>query len=489
MDEHNDCRGGVSKQDRWRWSDATAIASAVREGVTTPAEQIDLAYQRIERLNPAINAVVHRYGETDAPVEDAVLTGVPTLLKDLGASEAGRPHTMANRRLAEIGHLDDTESHIARKIKAAGLIVLGRTNAPELGMTATTEPEVYGPTRNPWSLDRLPGGSSGGAAAAVASGMVPVAHGSDGGGSIRLPASCCGVVGLKSSRGRVSAGPGSGEEWAGLAHQGMLTRTVRDTALTLDVISGAELGDPYPTLSAGLILPRLHETPGRLRVMVMAGGADVDPEISRAVLSAASVLESLGHQVEERTPVPLHEPDAIASNLLAMFSATVDATLRGFGGLIGGQVTSQDVEPVTWYYGERGRRMLAADYIEAVTWMHSFTRRMAAEFVEYDLLLLPTMPERPPLLGEFAFRPDDPEWALDRLTRFNRFTCPFNLTGQPAISLPLARFEDGLPLGIQFVARYAEDELLLRVAYQMEEAMAWADRHPKVGSNDPDTAN
>jgi len=408
---------------------------------------------------------------------------VPMLLKDLGAHLAGDPCYNGMRVLKEADWREPAETEFAGRLRRAGAIVLGRTNSPELGLAPTTEPESFGPSRNPWNLDHSPGGSSGGSSAAVAAGLVPVAHASDGGGSIRIPANHCGLVGLKPTRARASFGPDLGERWSGFSCEGFVTRTVRDTAAFLDVVSGNVLGDPYTAPPpARPFLAEVGVDPGCLRIGVLDAPPRgvIDPACSAAARGAAERLAGLGHHVEDASPPALHEPEA-GRGFITVISAATAHALDHWGARLGRSLGAEDVEGITWAVAEMGRKVSAAEYIAAVNENHAWSRRVLAWWASgFDLLVTPTCAAPPSALGHF----DAPrERALEGFVRaipFSTFTSPFNVTGQPAVSLPLHWSEGGLPIGVQLAAATGREDLLVRVASQLEQAQPWADRRPPV---------
>ena len=470
--------------------DATAQAQLVRRGEVQPIELVDAAIARIERLNPRLNAVITERFEkaraearrTDLP--DGPFRGVPFVLKDIGAHSAGDPFHAGMRFLRELRWSEPTDNYLAAKFRAAGFIFLGKTNTPELGLQPTTEPEAYGPSRNPWDLTRSTGGSSGGSAAAVASGMLPAAHATDGGGSIRIPASVCGVVGLKTSRGRVSLGPGTGERWAGCAVENCVSRTVRDTAAILDAIAGPMPGDPYwapPPLRP--YTTEIGIDPGQLRVGLLPhapSGAAVHADCVTAVEDAGQLIASLDHHVELSQPDGLGDNDMLRSFGMIVSCSTARA-LDAWSERTGRQITAGDVEPMTWAVAELGRRVSGPQYVHAVCFAQAHTRRIARWWAEgFDLLLTPTVAEPPPPLGTFQSPPEEPLRGFLRAGSFGAFTSTFNATGQPAISLPLHWNDQGLPIGVQLVAAYGREDLLIRIAAQLEQARPWKDRRPSV---------
>lgn len=468
--------------------DATAQADLVRRGELHPSELVEAAAQRLGRLDPELNAVIHpaldraRERAASASLPDGPFRGVPFLMKDIGGDEAGQPLHAGLGFLKRAGWRATLDSYFTRKVAAAGLISLGRTNTPELALLPTTEPEAYGATRNPWSPSHSAGGSSGGSAAAVAAGIVPAAHASDGGGSIRGPASMCGLVGLKPSRGRLSFGPGLGERWSGLSCEFALTRTVRDAAGLLDALAGPMPGDPYCAPPPGRPFAEAVERgPGRLRVGLMRSaprGVEMHPDCRVAVDRAGLALEELGHRVEEAHPEALEDPDCVM-RFATVVACNVARALEAWGQAVGRPVERADVEPLTWALAERGRAAMATDYLATLEFVHAFGRRLAAWWAGgYDLLLTATQAAPPPLLGTLVSPPDMPLRAFVLSAPYGVFTLPFNLSGQPAVSLPMHWTDAGLPVGCQLVASYAREELLLSVAAALERARPWAGRRP-----------
>ncbi len=472
--------------------DATACAALVANGDVSPLELVDDAINRVEKVNPELNAVIHpRFEKARATaagaLPDGPFRGVPAVVKDLDGASAGDPAHLGNQLLKEVGWVDDHDSYLVAKLRAAGFVVVGKTNAPELGLQPTTEPRAYGPTRNPWDTSRGPGGSSGGSGAAVASGMVPVGHAGDGGGSIRIPASACGIFGLKPSRGRISLGPDEGESWAGLVVRHVLTRSVRDSAAVLDVLAGEMPGDPYTAPPpARPFADEVGADPGPLRVGLRTGApgamAETDPECVAAAEDTARLLESLGHRVEVASPAALDEPELMGMFMVVLTTAVV-TDLAEIARRAGREVTPGDVEPLTWAYAEIGRTHSSAQYAQAVNALHAWNRRMASWWHgddAYDLLLTPTMAEPPPRLGDLVPPADNPFDGAGRAAAFATYTAPFNVTGQPAVSVPLSWSAAELPIGSQLVAAYGREDLLVRVASQLEAARPWADRRPPV---------
>jgi amidase len=474
--------------------DATAQAELVRSGEVTPLELADAAIARIEALNGELNAVVlprfdrAREEASAHDLPDGPFRGVPFLTKDLYCGTAGEPETGGMRFLKDAGWRALSTSNLARRFRHAGLVNLGRTNSPELGLLPTTEPEAWGPTRNPWDPTRTPGGSSGGSAAAVAAGIVPCAHASDGGGSIRIPASACGLFGLKPSRGRVSLGPTGGELTNILSVQFVLARSVRDTAALLDACTGAEPGDPVIAPAAPHpYADAARSDPGRLRVGMLTrafgDAAPVDRECETAVENAARLLESLGHAIEPAHPAAFDEPDRGVWFGIIWGMNTYRA-LDAYGTGVGRAVTEDDVEPGTWAMADVGRGVTALEYMATVdriqTWARDAARWWHQDGDAFDLLLTPTMAEPPVPLGTFASTRDDPWTGSLRAGAFVPFTPTINLTGQPAMSVPLHETPDGLPVGVHLVAEYGREDLLLSLAGQLEQAAPWSARRPAI---------
>jgi amidase len=469
--------------------DATAQAELVRAGAVSPVELAEAAIARIEALNPELNAVIHPLFEEGLAaaansLPDGPFRGVPFLFKDIGAALAGQPLHLGMRALRDAGFTAPVDTYLGRRFRNVGLVTVGKTNVPELGILPTTEPEAYGPTRNPWDTNRSTGGSSGGAAAAVASGMVPIAHATDGGGSIRIPASACGLVGLKPSRQRISEGPLVGDNLSGLTCELIVSRSVRDTARMLDAVHGPAPGDPYVAPPPRRpYAEELAPDPARLRIGFAThslAGLDVHPEVAGAVRDAAGLLEELDHAVEESSPGGFEDMDLI-DTFLVRWAAGQAATLAMLSRVLGRGLGPGDVEPLTWALAEEGRKISAAEYLGAVN-RHQLMSRMVAGWYEggFDLLLTPTMGEPPPPLGWFDDSGPDPMRAIERAKVTAAFAGAYNVTGQPAISLPLSTGDGGIPIGVQLVAPLGREDLLIRVAAELERARPWADRTPPV---------
>jgi amidase len=468
--------------------DATAHADLVRSGEASPAELVDAAIERVEALNPELNAVIHPlYDEAraaaSADLPDGPFKGVPFLLKDLGAALAGQPLHMGMRALKEVGFRAPIDTYLGERFRDAGFVTIGKTNLPELGILPTTEPVAYGPSRNPWDLERSTGGSSGGSAAAVAAGIVPVAHANDGGGSIRIPASECGLVGLKPTRQRISEGPLIGDNMSGLTAELVVSRSVRDTAAILDAVEGPAPGDPYVAAPpARPYRDELEADPGQLRIgLITEPVADETPQqaVVDAARDAAELCESLGHRIEEVDMTPLAEVDVVPT-FMTRWASGQAAILAQLSLVIGRELGRDDVEPLTWALAEMGRKISAADYLGAVGQHQLLTRMVVGLHDAHDLILTPTLGEVPPPLGSFDDSGPDPLDAIRRAGLTAAFTALVNVTGQPAISLPLHWSEEGLPIGTQLIAAPGREDLLIRVAAQLEAARPWADRVPPV---------
>ncbi len=465
---------------------AAELAALIRGGELSSTELVTAALERIEQLQPTLNAFVHidadRALEQAAQIgteDDRPFAGVPIAIKDTTAV-AGMPYTMGSDLFGDFvpGH----DSYVTRRIRDAGFVLVGKTNMPEFGILPVSEPRRFGPVRNPWDTARTPGGSSGGAAAAVASGMVPLAHGSDGGGSIRIPAACTGLVGLKPTRGRISRGPDLGDDL--LVQDGVLTRTVAETAQLLDILSGYEVGDatwappPSEPFSAAAA-----KEPGRLRIgytLTTPIDAPLDPECERATLEAAQLLSELGHDVEE-VAAPWGEQDLLETFTLAF--GTPIALGIFFGGMVSGREPSEElVEPLSWTMWKGIRERSALDYLLARTQLGAISRGIVALWESHDVVMTPALAERPVPIGEIDSCSDDPWDDFRRSGRFTPYTALYNVTGQPAMSVPLFHGDDGLPTAVQIAARPADESTLLSLAAQLETAHPWADRRPELAT-------
>lgn len=474
----------------WIDGDATKQAAAIRGGQVKPEELVAAAIARIERLNPELNAVViprfeRALEEARGSLPAGPFRGVPLLLKDLICHTAGDPFHCGSRFLKRRNFRATHDTYLAQKFRAAGFVIVGRTNVPEFGPIPSTEPVAYGPTRNPWNCEHSPGGSSGGSAAAVAARMVAVAHGNDGGGSIRIPASATGLFGLKPSRGRVSLGPDWGDLWDGAVAEHVLTLSVRDSAAILDCIHGPMPGDPCaPPPPPCPFAEAARREPEKLRVGVLdsvpSGWATVRPECRQAVRDAAALLESLGHVVEEAYPAALAEAE-LQQHFGTIVMASLAAEISHWVGIVGEEPATDDLELHTRYLLEGGRQISAVQYLQAHAWLQRFARRVASWWAQgFDILLTPTMAEPPPRLGEVCATPEEPMRGFQRAIPMVAFTAPFNVTGQPAASLPLHWSADGLPIGVQLVAAYGREDLLLSLAAQVEQSRPWIARKPPI---------
>ncbi|HSA54994.1 MAG TPA: amidase [Gemmatimonadaceae bacterium] len=488
--------------------DALGLAELIRMREVSPRELVTAAIERIEQHDPALNAVVYRTFETarrvaEAPLPEGPFRGVPFLLKDLLAWCAGEPITSGSRLFR--GWNAPCDSEIVRRYRQAGLVIVGKTNTPEFGLVPFTESELHGPCRNPWNTAMTPGGSSGGSAAAVACGMVPMAGGGDGGGSIRIPASCCGVFGLKPTRGRNPTGPIQGEIWQGAVVEHVLTRSVRDSAAMLDALSGPEPGSPYYAPAPPRpFLESAQMDPPRLRIAFSTApmlGRTVHPDCVRAVEDAARLLESLGHEVVEAAPAV--DRESFARDFVVMICGETRADLDDATRILGRAVARGDVETTTWALALLGQSIPAAEFSGAVRSLQRAARRMGAFFEEHPILVTPVLAAPPFPIG--ALQPPRSELlaleimgrlragralrafgaieqTADKVFEWMSFTPLANVTGQPAMSLPLHWTADGLPVGVQFTGRYGDESTLLMLAAQLEQAAPWHDRHPPIWS-------
>lgn len=470
--------------DDTRWMDATAQAALVAGGEASPTELIDAAITRIEAHDGPLNSVVLRWFEhararaARGEIGHGPFRGVPFLLKDLGAAAAGLPMTNGNSALAANPPISTFSTTLVERFDAAGLVTLGRASSCEMGTLPTTEPVAYGPTRNPWDLSRTPGGSSGGSAAAVAAGLVPVAHASDGGGSIRIPAACCGLVGLKPSQGRITMAPNRSE--VGFSVEFCVSHSVRDSAALLDAVTGPGVGDTVIAPETGSYLETLQAALagplGRLRVGLMdvhPRGEALDPHCAEAARAAGRMVEALGHHVEPAWPTILADPSA-ASKFMAVWATMAATNLAAYGELLGRPLTADEVEPVNWAQAEFARSMSAVDHAQALAAVAEYRRACQSWWTEgWDLLITPTVAELPPHIGEHSHVDGDPMAPMKRATQWIVFTQPFNLSGQPAISLPLYRTPEGIPVGVQIAAAYGREDLLIALAAQLEAAHPW----------------
>ena len=480
--------------------DATGQAELLRDGKISPTELVDLAIGAVERVNPKLNAVIHPRFERarteakgakrptptgSASSTDGTFSGVPIVVKDLNCQIKGEPYHLGTRFLKNRQYVATHDSYLYERLRRAGFIAIGRTNVPEFGSTITTEPLAYGPARNPWNTEHSTGGSSGGSAATVAAGCVAVGHANDGGGSIRIPASECGLVGLKPSKGRVSLGPALGESWIGGVVEGCVTRSVRDTARVMDVLSGYEAGDPNtPPLPMRPYTSEVGADTGRLRIGLLSGallpGGMDHPEARESVVAAGRLLESLGHHVEVAHPSALDDA-AFGDMFLAIVIAHIANDVAALEKQFGVSLTTDDIEPGNHLMAQFGNATNVVTYLSAVTWVQTWTREVVSWWMPrdgkqgFDVLVTPTLAGPPPKIG--ALSGDD---STDRIREIMQYTAQFNMTGQPAISLPLHTSTDGLPMGVQFVGAPYREDVLIRLAAQLESAAPWSARRPAV---------
>ena len=487
-------------------TDGLGLAELVRKGEVRPAELVEEAIRRLELVDPQLNAVIERMDEearrtAAGELPDGPFRGLPFLIKDIMADCVG----VASRRSSRFlnAYVPARDSEIVRRYKAAGVVMLGKTNLPEFGLLPVTEPELFGPTHNPWDLTRTAGGSSGGAGAAVAARVVPVAHGNDGGGSIRGPASCCGVFGLKPTRGRTPVGPDVAQAWQGMAINHVLSLSVRDSAAMLDVTAGPEVGAPYyPPAPARPYLAEVGADPGRLRIAYTAEPllpGTMHPDCVAGLEETVGLCRELGHELVEAAP----ELDgrAFAKAFLTMICGETRAGIEEAEQLVGRKATADGFEPATWALYLLGRQFSAGDLAGALNRLYAMGQRLGAFFEAYDVLLTPALAMPP--LKRGALQPKGGDLlAMKVLGRLNAgrllrtladidalaeetfafIPClpPFNVTGQPAMSVPLCWNGEGLPIGMQFVGRYGDEATLFRLAAQLEEARPWFDRVPPV---------
>ena len=465
--------------------DALGLAELVKKKKVKPAELVEAAIARIDRHNPKLNAVVFKaYDEARAKAKEnlsGIFAGVPMLLKDILGEKKGWPTRQGTRFLpAATSPFDAT---LVTRFEAAGLIPLGRTNVPEFGLVPLTESKLYGPARNPWHLDHSTGGSSGGSAAAVAAGIVPLAHANDGGGSIRIPASCCGLVGLKPTRARNPLGPMIGDIFGGLVAEHVVSRSVRDTAAALDVTAGPETGDPYAAPPApGSYLAATKRKPRKLRIAVATKrfeGEAFDPECKAATEAAATLSEKLGHHVEEGMP-PVSSND-LSTNFPPIFASGLTLVIDFIAKAVNKTPAREEFEGLTWGLYQFGRTVTAAQYQLCWATLQGLSRKVAKWQQPYDAWITPVLAKPPMKIGTFDLEETDPVkgWLLPFIN-YMPFTAWQNVTGQPAISLPLAWSKSGLPIGIQFVGRFGEEHLLLQLAAQIEKAEPWSKKRPPV---------
>ena len=467
--------------------DATALAELVRKKEVKPIELVESVIESIEELNPTLNAVVtpiyeQARDEARKKLPAGPFTGVPFLLKDLLASYEGVRMTSGSSFLRDF--VPEHDSTLVARYKRAGLIVVAKTNTPEFGILPTTEPALFGPARNPWDTNRTTGGSSGGSAAAVAARIVPMAHANDGGGSIRIPASCCGLFGLKPTRARNPLGPDYGDMFSGLVAEHAVTRSVRDSAALLDATSGPDVGDPYfAPPPARPFVSEVGADPGRLRIAfttVAPDGSSIHEDCVAAVKDAASLCEELGHDVTEAAPG--FHGELLVPSFMALWAAGCAWQLDGMAQVTGQELSADRFEPSTWALYQMGTNVTASKYLLALQTLQAVSRDIARFFVDNDVWLTPTLGSPPVLLGHFEPTPDDPMLGMKRAAEFVPFTPICNVTGQPAMSIPLFWNAEGLPVGSHFIGRFGDEATLLRLAARLEEARPWRDRRPPVSA-------
>jgi len=470
--------------DEYQSHDLLGLAALVKSGEVSGGELLDTALDVTQRVNGEVNAVVRLMEaearrDLDGADRDAPLYGVPYLLKDLTAMYAGVPTTQGSVFFKDF--VPDYDTVTVRRLRASGLVIFGKTNTPELGGNVSAEPQLFGPTRNPWNTTFSAGGSSGGAAAAVSAGIVPAAHATDGGGSIRIPASCCGLFGLKPSRGRTSFGPKLGEGWNGMTSEHAITRSVRDSAALLDVIAGPAPGDPY-----GIPAPRrtflaaLSEQVRPLRIAYTAvapSGAPVDERVVAELMATVEVLRACGHVCVEA--VPELDGPAVSDANVKVIAVHHAFNVGKRAAVLGREPQAGDLEKVMQYRVDVGRQVSAVDYVKAVEVLHQAGRAVGEFMREYDVILRPTTAKPPQPIGTFDMNTDDLQSFLKALWGYIPFTALFNATGQPAMSVPLG-WADGLPVGMQFAGRFGDEETLFQLARQLEVESPWADRRPSM---------
>jgi len=466
--------------------DGLGLAELVRKKEVSPEELLDQGIKNIEKVNPSSNAVVismynEARGEIRSGLPDGPFKGVPFLLKDLRAYYKGTLTTGGNKLMRFV---PDFDSEITIRYKRAGLVIMGKTNVPELGLSVYTNNKLFGATQNPWDTGCTCGGSSGGSAVAVATRIVPMAHATDSGGSTRIPASCCGVFGLKTTRARTPYGPGVSEELAGASTQHAITLSVRDSAALLDATEGPDVGDPYcAPPKARPYVEEVGARPGRLCIAYTAvppSGIEVHPDCVAAVMDVAKLCENLGHHMEEARPSVNWDRIEPAINLI--FGAGMFSKVKEKTELDGVAFSKEDFQPSIWALLEAGEKFTAADYYKAVQIFHVESRKVGQFFRKYDLLLTPTLGQPPLPISYFDLTITDKDEYMKKLFSFAAFTPLFNVTGQPAITVPLYWNSKGLPIGVQFAGRFGDEATLYRIAAQLEEARPWFDRRPPINA-------
>ncbi len=465
--------------------DGLALGKRVREGNVSAAELVEAAINRIEAQNPTLNAVVTKVYEqaleaAKKQTAKGPFAGVPFLLKDLGGALGGVPFSSGSRFFKDACPPSDSE--LVHRYKISGLIPLGRTNTPEFGLNASTEPALFGPTHNPWDTAKTPGGSSGGSAAAVAAGLVPLAHASDGGGSIRIPASCCGLFGMKTTRARNTMAPYLGESLAGCSVEHVVSRTVRDSAAALDATAGPAPGDPYiAPRPARPYLDEVSAEPRKLKIAITTeafSGFPVHQDCMDAANETGKLCEQLGHTVEIASPK--FNAEQLDQDYHRLFAIGATGNIRQRAQALGKPIDPDGFERITCKMMALADQFSAADYVQLINRLHTICRQIGAFFETFDLLLTPTLAQPPVPLGHLDMMMDDLNAYTDRLWRFAAFTYHFNVTGQPAMSVPLYWSNAGLPIGVQFVGRYGDEATLFQLAGQLERADPWHDRLPPV---------
>ncbi len=466
--------------------DGLGLAELVQRRAVSPVELVDAAVAQIEKLNPQLNAVVFTAYDEARQRATASLTGpfagVPFLLKDILGFKKGWPTRQGAAFLPPVGWPHD--SNLVTRYEAAGAVILGKTNVPEFGLLPISECSLYGPARNPWNLQHSPGGSSGGAAAAVAAGMVPIAHANDGGGSIRIPASCCGLVGLKPTRARTPLGPDFGDIMGGLLVEHVVTRTVRDSAAMLDATAGPTVGDPYcaPPQSRSY-LDLIATPPPRLRIAFTTSdpfGRDIDVQCRAAVEQTAKLCVSIGHHVEQAMP-PM-EVEQLAPVFMSIWASGLAALINEVARRTSKSPGAGDFEGLTWSLYRYGTTVSAAQYLAGWSVLHNAARRIASWFKRYDVWLTSILSRPPAKIGEFDTAAADWMSGYKPFIDYAPFTALQNATGQPAISLPLYRTANGLPVGVQFVGDFGAEDVLLQLAAQIEQAQPWSGFKPPIWS-------
>jgi len=480
--------------------DGIALGDLISRGEIEASELLEVVIARIEKINPEINAVIYKlYDRARADAKDLsrhrpakrsnmdVFKGVPFLLKDLIAESTGTPFSEGSKAIG--GYISRIDTELVKRIKNAGMIIAGKTNAAEFGLLPASETIFHGSTVNPWDSTLTPGGSSGGSAAAVAAGIVPMAHGNDGGGSIRIPASCCGLFGLKPTRGRNPIGPLFGDIGGGILHEHAVTRTVRDSAALLDITSGPDIGDPYcaPPKSRPFA-DEVGETVAPLKIGFLTTIPDgwnetttIHPDCIEAVKDAAALCEDLGHHIQEIDADLLGFPD-IPQKFGVLFACFVGQVVAYWERELGRKIGSDELEPTTWKMYQDGKNISGADYLVAVEELQRFSRKVAHWYHDnqFDLLLTPTMSIPPTPLGDFALTEEDPKKWIRRALSFVVFTRTQNITGDPAMSVPLYWNESNVPIGVQFAGRFGDEATLFRLAAQLEQTRPWTDNIPPI---------